>query len=40
VRPGRGLRPMIRRGLRARVVTTATDSAGNRRTFTRRLRIR
>jgi hypothetical protein len=40
LRPGRGLRPVIKRGLRARVVTTASDAAGNRRVYTRRLRIR
>jgi hypothetical protein len=40
LRPGRGLRTVIRRGLRARVVTTVTDAAGNRRIYTRRLRIR
>jgi hypothetical protein len=40
LRPGRGLRPLIRRGLRARVVTVATDAAGNRRTYTRPIRIR
>jgi hypothetical protein len=40
LRPARGLRAAIRRGLRARVATTVTDAAGNRRTYTRRLRIR
>jgi hypothetical protein len=40
LRPARGLRTAIRRRLRARVVTTVTDAAGNRRIYTRPLRIR
>jgi hypothetical protein len=40
LRPGAGLRTAIRHGLRARVATTVTDAAGNRRTYVKRLRIR